>query len=111
MCFSKTLLPPPLRPMMASVSPVATSRSTPRKISCGPIFFINERTLIIADESGRTRSGPADFFGYGGASIIATPTLNSQLTTLNYPASLMARRENDVQGHRKEKIHNQNRKR
>ena len=49
-CLSKTLLPPPLRPMMARVSPVRTSRSTPRKISCCPIFFVNERTLIIGDE-------------------------------------------------------------
>jgi hypothetical protein len=27
-----------------------TSRSTPRKISCCPIFFVNERTSIIGDE-------------------------------------------------------------
>jgi hypothetical protein len=67
--------------MMASVSPRATSRSTPRKISCSPIFFANERTAIIGDELPGTRWGLVDGFGDGGASIIATH--NFQRTTLN----------------------------
>src|SRR6266571_6752863 len=48
-CLSKTLLPPPLRPIIASVSPRATWRSTPRKISCAPIVFTNPCTAIIEE--------------------------------------------------------------
>src|SRR5439155_5886923 len=83
-CLSKTLLPPPLRPMIASVSPVATSRSTPRKISCCPIFLANDRTAIIGEEWPETTRGSADGFEDGGASIIARLkllTLNPQLST------------------------------
>src|SRR5437868_13146006 len=83
-CLSKTLLPPPLRPMMARVSPVRTSRSTPRKISCCPIFFVNERTLIIGDELPGTGCGLVDVFGDGGASIMAT----HELSTHHCPLSI-----------------------
>src|SRR5262245_12687553 len=110
-CFSKTVLPPPLRPISTSVSPVRISRSTPHKISCCPIFFFNERTAIIGDELPEIRSGFETGLEDGGASIIATPTLNSQPATLNPAASLMASGENDVQPHREEEIYNQNRKR
>src|SRR5712691_4221513 len=48
-CLSRTLLPPPLRPIIASVSPRATWRSTPRKISCAPIVFTNPCTAIIEE--------------------------------------------------------------
>src|SRR4029077_16559306 len=74
----KTLLPPPLRPMMASVSPLLTLRSTPRKISCCPIFFCNKRTAIMGDELSEIGGGSADIFGDGGASIIVTQTLNPE---------------------------------
>src|SRR6476620_4993055 len=74
MCFSKTLLPPPLRPMMASVSPLLILRSTPRKISCCPIFFCNDRTAIMGDELSETRGGSADVLGDGGDSIIVAQT-------------------------------------
>src|SRR4051812_32807798 len=40
-----------------------------------------------------------------------TPTFNSQPATLNYTASLIARRVNNVEHHGKEKIANQNRQR
>src|SRR5262249_26068910 len=94
------------------VSPAQTSRSTPRKISCCPIFFFSERTAIIGDdESAETRLGFVSGSGDGGASIIATPTLNSQPATLNCAPLLMTCRKNDVQPHREEEIHNQNRKR
>src|ERR1700730_6523780 len=46
-CLSNTLLPPPLRPMIASVPPRSTSRSTPRKISCAPMRFTRLRTVTI----------------------------------------------------------------
>src|SRR5215472_12976908 len=98
-CFSKTLLPPPLRPMSTRVSPVRISRSTPRKISCCPIFFFSERTEIIGDELPENGRGFVCGSGDGGASIIATPTLDSQLATLNCPPLLVTRRENDVQPH------------
>ena len=43
-CLRNTLLPPPERPMMTVVRPLATSRSTPRRISCGPIRLVRPRT-------------------------------------------------------------------
>src|SRR6267143_1157210 len=46
--FSKTDLPPPLRPMMTSVSPTATSSSMPRRISSRSIFLRKSRTEIMA---------------------------------------------------------------
>ena len=45
--FRSTLLPPPLRPMMTSVSPLPTLMSTPRRISCAPMRFFNPRTAIM----------------------------------------------------------------
>jgi hypothetical protein len=48
-CFSKTLLPPPLRPIMTSVSPFETVRSMPRKISCRPMLFVSPRTAIMGE--------------------------------------------------------------
>src|SRR3954452_13651315 len=113
-CLSKTLLPPPLRPMMARASPVCTSRSTPRKISCCPIFFVNEHTLIMGDELPGTGCGLADGFGDGGASIMATHKLSTHHCSLSMipktPSllSLIARRVDDVEHHGKEKIANQN---
>ena len=47
-CLSKTDLPPPLRPIITSVSPTATSRSTPRKICSSPMALRKSRTAIIA---------------------------------------------------------------
>ena len=83
-CLSKTLLPPPLRPIIASVSPVATSRSTPRKISCSPNFLRqrahrDHRRRIIADQmsfSGRLLRWRR--FDHRNAQL---STLNSQLST------------------------------
>jgi len=37
--------------MMASVSPLLISRSTPRKIFCCSIVFRNERKAIMGEES------------------------------------------------------------
>src|SRR4030095_13593752 len=110
MCFSKTLLPPPLRPMMTSVSPLLILRSTPRKISCCPIFFSNERTAIMSDELSETR-GSADIFGDGGASIIVAQTFDSQTATLNCAALLIPGRINNVEHHSEKKIANQDRER
>src|SRR5882724_12814028 len=113
-CLSKTLLPPPLRPMMARVSPVPTSRSTPRKISCSPIFFVNEHNLIIGDELPGTGCGLLDSFGDGGASIMAAHELSTHHSPLSIAPktpslhSLIARRVDDVEHHGKEKIANQN---
>src|SRR6185436_7626303 len=97
MCLSKTLLPPPLRPMMASVSPVLILRSTPRKISCCPIVFCNEPTAIMGDELSEARGGSADVFGDGGASIIVAQTFDSQPTSLNRSALLIPGRINNVE--------------
>src|SRR5262249_20339858 len=110
-CFSKTVLPPPLRPISTRVSPSRTSRSMPHKISCCPIFFFSERTAIIGAELSESRRDFICGSGDGGASIIATPTLDSQPATLNWAPLLMACRENDVQPHREEEVHDQNRKR
>jgi hypothetical protein len=49
-CLSNTLFPPPLRPMMTSVSPFETVRSIPHKISWRPMLFVNPRTAIIVEE-------------------------------------------------------------
>src|SRR6476661_4843062 len=111
MCLSKTLLPPPLRPMMASVSPLLTLRSTPRKISCCPIFFCNERTAIMGEELSKTKGGSADIFGEGGASITVAQTFDSQPASLNCAALLIPRRINNVEHHGEKKIANQDRER
>src|SRR5436189_2924298 len=81
-CLSKTLFPPPLRPIIASVSPVATSRSTPRRISCCPIFLVNARTAIIGEDLLEAKGGLIEGLGDGGASIIATH--KPQLSILNF---------------------------
>src|SRR5882724_12021175 len=116
-CLSKTLLPPPLRPMIASVSPVATSRSTPRKICCCPIFLANDRTAIIGELLIGNGWALTAQVGDGGTSIIARLkllTLNSQLSTPNAfgvdcrTALLVSRWINDVEEHREEEIANQN---
>src|SRR5215208_823194 len=111
MCLSKTLLPPPLRPIMASVSPLLISRSIPRKISCCPIFFCNECTAIMGDELSETRGGSADIFGNGGASIIVAQTFDAEPTSLNCAALLIAGRINNVEHHGEKKIANQDRER
>ena len=117
-CFNKTLLPPPLRPIIARVSPVMTSRSTPRKISCCPILFANARTAIIGEDLLATKRGLMEGSRDGGASIIATHKLtthNSQLSIHYSNAlslhSLIPRRVNDVERHGEEKIADQNRER
>jgi hypothetical protein len=56
----------------------------PRRISCAPIFFVNERTAIIGDDLLEPKPGFMGDLGDGGASIIAThklSTLPSQLST------------------------------
>ena len=46
-CLSITLLPPPERPMTTRVSPAATVRSPPRRISCAPMVLVSPRTDSI----------------------------------------------------------------
>ncbi|KAG0505325.1 MAG: hypothetical protein Udaeo_13460 [Candidatus Udaeobacter sp.] len=111
MCLSKTLLPPPLRPMMTRVSPLLTLRSTPRKISCCPIFFCNERTAIMGEELSETKGGSSDIFGDGGASITVAQTFDSQPASLNCAALLIPRRINNVEHHGEKKIADQDRER
>src|SRR5207248_8288099 len=87
-CLSKTLLPPPLRPMMARVSPVRTSRSTPLRISCCPFLFFNEHPLIIDDPLLGIVPRSVFTAASGGASIIAKSPLTpqrfrGQLSTFN----------------------------
>src|SRR4029077_18115281 len=44
----RTDFPPPLRPIITSVSPTATSSSTPRKIFSSPMALCKSRTTILA---------------------------------------------------------------
>src|SRR6266404_8639824 len=87
-CLSNTLFPPPLRPMMASVSPRVTSRSTPRRISCWPMRFTRPRTSTIESTCR---------FCDDVVTICATRMFRS----------LIARRVNDVEQHREKEIANQ----
>src|SRR5437763_15244851 len=67
--------------MIARVSPVETSRSIPRRISCCPIVFVNARTAIIGEDLLETKEGLMEGSGDGSASIIPTnqfSTLDSQ---------------------------------
>jgi hypothetical protein len=73
--------------MMARVSPVATSRSMPRRISCSPNFFINPRTAIMGEDLLEPKGGLMEALRDVGASVIAThklSTLRSQLSTAQY---------------------------
>ena len=94
--LSRTLFPPPLRPMMTSVSPVATLRSTPRRISCAPMRFSSPRTAIMGEGELRSSGGVRRDAASGrelstvGASLIFTLNSQPQLSTSHYqPAGKM----------------------
>src|ERR1700730_12582070 len=82
-CFRRTLLPPPLRPIITSVSPFATVRSMPRKISWRPICFVRSRTAIIADLVAAAVLG-----GSGARSTAAITVPVSTLNLYNVSPSL-----------------------
>src|SRR6266571_9451929 len=49
-CLRRTVLPPPLRPMMTVIEPVATSRSTSCSTCC-PSNHLTSRSILITDSS------------------------------------------------------------